>query len=240
MSDILQNRKMLFAALGVLVLGAAVWGGVSWSRHSPSSVPKEFTVEALKAKVEAENDPGKVWEQMHQVRDRKDLTEEQRHQVFENAHAVMEQQMDKRLDAYFATTDEKQRVALIDRDLDEMQKRMKERQARESQNPTTRPRGGPEAGRSGRGGMGGPGGGGGGTVAQGSGGGPGAGPGGGPPGGRRGEPTQQQRKMRTESRDPDQQARRMAYFSAMQKRAQQRGIQMPMFGRGGPGGPGGR
>jgi hypothetical protein len=162
----------------------------------------------------------------------------------------MEEQMNKRLDAYFATTDEKQRLAMLDRDIDEMQKRMKERQQREAQAGRT---GGPNARGPGGGGSGGSpgaasgtGGSGGGTgVARGpqaSGGAPGtAGPGGGPPGGWRGggPPTREQQKMRTESRDPDQSARRMAYFTALRKRAEQRGIQMPMFGRG-PGGPGGR
>ena len=47
-----------------------------------------------------------------------------------------------------------------------------------------------------------------------------------------------ERKERSESRNPDQMARRMAYFSALQKRAAERGVQMP-FGRGGrDGGPG--
>lgn len=248
MPALLQNRKVIFAVAGVLVLGAVVWGGVSWSRHSSQPpVPREFTVEAIKAKMETENDPGKVWEQMHQLRERTDLTEEQRRQAFENAHAVMEEQMNKRLDAYFAATDEKQRLAMLDRDIDEMQRRMKERQQREAQAGRT---GGPGARGPGGGGSGGPpratggagGSGGGAGVAQGPqapGGAPGtAAPGGGPPGGWRGggPPTREQQKMRTESRDPDQSARRMAYFTALRKRAEQRGIQMPTFGRG----PGGR
>ncbi|MCO6436037.1 MAG: hypothetical protein J5J06_03015 [Phycisphaerae bacterium] len=55
--------------------------------------------------------------------------------------------------------------------------------------------------------------------------------------------TQQERKEQSESRNPDEMARGMAYFSAMRARAQERGIQMPGgpgFGRGGGGGPGGR
>ncbi len=49
--------------------------------------------------------------------------------------------------------------------------------------------------------------------------------------------TQQERKEQSESRNPDQMARGMAYFAAMQARAAQRGIQMPNRGPGG--GPGG-
>jgi hypothetical protein len=50
--------------------------------------------------------------------------------------------------------------------------------------------------------------------------------------------TREERKERSESRNPDQTAQRMAYFLAMQKRMAERGIQAP-FGRG-PGGMGGR
>lgn len=56
-------------------------------------------------------------------------------------------------------------------------------------------------------------------------------------------PTQAERKSRSESRNPDQMARRMAYFQAMQNRMKERGIQTPGFGPGGRGmggrGPGG-
>lgn len=54
-------------------------------------------------------------------------------------------------------------------------------------------------------------------------------------GGVRPEPTQQERKERSESRNPDQTARQMAFFSAMRERATQRGITLPQ----GPGGSGG-
>lgn len=55
-------------------------------------------------------------------------------------------------------------------------------------------------------------------------------------GGGRPEPTQQERKERSESRNPDQAARQMAFFSAVRDRAEQRGITLPQN----PGGPGGR
>jgi uncharacterized protein YdaU (DUF1376 family) len=58
-------------------------------------------------------------------------------------------------------------------------------------------------------------------------------------GGARPEPTQQERKERSESRNPDQMARQMAYFSAVEHRATERGIKMPGPGPGGPGGFGG-
>ena len=52
--------------------------------------------------------------------------------------------------------------------------------------------------------------------------------------------TQQERKTRAESRNPDQAAQHMAYFSALRARATARGIQMPFGGGPGGGGGGGR
>ena len=60
-------------------------------------------------------------------------------------------------------------------------------------------------------------------------------------GGREGfsPPSQAERKERSESRNPDQTARNMAYFSAVRARMTERGLQPPGGGRGGPGGGGG-
>jgi hypothetical protein len=52
--------------------------------------------------------------------------------------------------------------------------------------------------------------------------------------------TQQERKAMSESRNPDEMARAMAYFGAMQKRMSERGIKMPQWGWGRGAGPGGR
>jgi hypothetical protein len=49
----------------------------------------------------------------------------------------------------------------------------------------------------------------------------------------------QERKTRSESRDPDAMARRMAYFQALRARAAERGIPMPSGPGGGPGHGGG-
>ena len=48
-----------------------------------------------------------------------------------------------------------------------------------------------------------------------------------------------ERKSRTENRNPDKQAQKMAYFSAVQSRMKERGIEPPKWG-GGPGGGGPR
>jgi hypothetical protein len=168
------------------------------------------------------------------------LNDQQRHELWGDVHNAMEQQMEKRMDTYFAAAPA-QRTAILDQQIDEMQARMKEWQQRRTQDgqtprdPNSRRLGDrtrrPEApGTSGRpaaapGGS---------PPPANAGGGPGGGPGGGGfRGDRHGPPSREQRKDHFESRDPDSRARRMAYTSAMQARAQQRGIQMPMMGRGG-------
>jgi pyruvate/2-oxoglutarate dehydrogenase complex dihydrolipoamide acyltransferase (E2) component len=55
-----------------------------------------------------------------------------------------------------------------------------------------------------------------------------------------GPQTQEERKAQSESRNPDQMARAMAYFAAVQKRAQERGMKLPQGGPGRGRGPGGR
>jgi len=222
-TSFLKSHRALFATAGILILGCAAWGVVSLTREKGPAVPKDFTVEALKAKSE---DPGQLFEQVHQAMNRTDLTEEQRHAIRENVHTVMEVQMDKRLDEYFAAA-QPQRQAILDRHLDEMQAHMKEWQQRREQRQRAENRvpeeqradhqtpGGPFPGRAG------------GQAADGR--------SGGPPGrpdarGPR-QHTREERKQRSESRDPDKSARRLAYFSALHQRAEQRGIQMP-FGPG--------
>jgi hypothetical protein len=230
------KKHAALIAAAVLILGAGVWG-VTASRKPAKpvvTVPKELSVEALKTE-----DPHKVFEKLHDtMRDGK-LTDEQRHKVFENMREAMEARMDKRVDEWMQANAVQKQV-MIDKDLDEMQARMKEWQQRRAEHQATQPSGGSGGrgfGRPGPGPGSGPG-----NQAAGGGGGPGnqAGGGGGGPGGRggrQGGPSRQERKERFESRNPDQTAKRVAYFTAMQNRAQQRGIQMP-FG-GGPGGPGG-
>jgi hypothetical protein len=233
------------AAAGILLLlSGAVWAVVAWSggdRHP--AVPKDLTVASLQAQAD---DPAKIAQTMRDVRERKDLTEEQRREVFHNARQVFEAEMDKSLDEYFTAPPE-QKTAVLDRQIDRMQQAMK----------AMGPGGGPGWGRRPDGGgqpngQRGP-------RADGQNDRPQGGPGGppgqgnearrqdgqnrGPGGGRGGMSTPDARKRRSESRDPDRTARRMAFFGAVAARAKERGIQMPFPGGRGPmggmgGGPG--
>jgi uncharacterized membrane protein len=208
------NRKLIAAlvAAGVVLVGGGAYGVVSYVKAKKNAVPKEFTVAALKADSQ---DPRKMFEKIHEAMSRPELNDQQREAIHDNARAVMEAQMDQRISAYFDAP-EPQRKAILDKQIDEMQAHMKEWQQRRAREEAAR---GPAGDRAPGGQPGGP---------------PNAGsPPGGPrdgrgPGGHASTP--QQRKARSESRDPDASARRMAYFAAMRQRAEERGIQMPFGG----------
>jgi len=212
------RRGLVFAGTGVLVLGAAVWGWTAWRGGERSTLPKELSVEALQARA---SDPGAVFEQARRAMEEGNLTEEQRQELWSNVRTVMDARIEQRLDEYFAAADPAGRKALLDRHIDQMQARMKEweqRRAEREREGGARPdRGGASDSADRRGGP--P---------------PGVGPGPGPGGPRDGRPSgtpsREQRKLRSESRDPDRTARRMAYFTALRERAKERGIELPRMG----------
>jgi hypothetical protein len=134
---------------------------------------------------------------------------EQRRAIMERMRTAMQVRLDARLDEYYRAT-QAQRTAILDRHLEEMQREMQERQARRDEGPSRDP-----------------------NMPRD----PNMRPTSRPGRGNFAAPTQAERKTRAESRSPDQMARRMAYMAALQARAAQRGMSLPMGpGRGGPGG----
>ena len=205
------QRKTVLVATGVALLGAAVFGIAMLTGDDEVELPQELSVESLQAATE---DRGQMRERIHEAFQRQDLTEQQRRQLGSNVRQVMGARMNQRLDEYF-TADKAQRRVILDRQIDEMRQRIRERQQNEGQN-----RG--DGGGRGMGmgmGMG---------LGRGGDGNP-RGPDGGPHNRRDGQPTREQRKQRSEARDPDSRARRMAYFTALRQRAEERGIEMPSF-----------
>ena len=230
----LGKRKVLLAGAAVLILGGGVWGVVALKSGTKSKLPKELQ-QAIKAGT---NDPSKMREVIHTAMQNGNLTEEQRHELFSSVHGAFEQQTNKRLDEYFAAVPAN-RQAILDQHIDEMQARMKEGQQHRPQG-VQGAAGANDRGRSGRQRSNAPAATGGSApgATPSAAGAPGPGGGGNPGfrGDRRGTRTHEQRKDHFESRSPDDHARRLAYFTAMQARAKERGIQMPSpGGRGGPG-----
>lgn len=197
------------ATIALAAVGGAVWAvaGKHGETKPSVEVPKQFAVASLK-----QMEPGPaMWDQMRELRDRKDLTDEQRDQIRDNMRQAMETRWKERVDEYFAAKgDDKKKV--LDKHIDEFQKMREEMEARRKQQENQaggppegdRPRGEGDRGQGGRGG--------------------------------RGEGSKERRMTRTQSRNPDQMARRMAYSAAIAERMKERGIQPPQWG-GGPRGP---
>ena len=212
--------KAIAAAVGgVAIVTGAVWGVARWPavnhQPDPTIVPKELSAEALTE--QAKTDPAKLGETMRETFRRDDLSDEQRDQIRSNMRQAWTGMIDDRVDQYFATAPE-DRDAFLDKQIDEWQSRMKEWEERRRQRERERQAGDQQNG-------------GGDEQAQAE----------RNRRGWRGPQTREQRKVRSESRDPDESARRAAYFSAIRKRAQVRGIEMPGPpdpGQGGPRGPG--
>lgn len=201
---------------GVLIIGGAVWGlarSTDEADKNPLNLPESLLVDSLKA--QAEQNPGKMMETMRKLRD-ESLTDEQRRAARRNVGRVWRERLDKSVEEYFAASDDQKNVVL-DRQIDQMQemrKRMEEQRKqwmREREAQSDKSEDPKEAEA------------------------------------RRQQwrrrhvgATRGQRKARSESRSPDQSARRSAYFAAVRKRAQERGIDMPGYGGHGGGGNRGR
>lgn len=204
MSLPILTSKTIWAIAGAVVfLSGTTWlifGRGSADAHAGVPVPAEYSKESLKAKA-AEGSAG--FGAMREAMQREDLTEEQRRQIAQNAREVWRERMDAQVTEYFNAPTEEEKVAILDRQIDQMQEQMKgsEERRKEWEKQRQERRAGEQ----------------------------------GPPRGPFGPQSQQERKERSESRNPDQTARTMAYFSALRERASSRGIPLPA----GPGGPGG-
>lgn len=207
----MQPKIIAMIVGAVVVVGGGVWAFTGGEAEPTGPiVPEELTVEAIKEQVK--EDPMKVMDRMRDAQRDENLTEEQKRRIRRNGRAVMMEEMDKRMDEYFAATDEAEKNAILDRQIDEFQKMREVWRKRREEREAEREAKGEDA----------------------------EGDRGGPPW-RRGPQTREQRQNRSEGRSPDAMAKRMTYFMAMRARAQARGIEMGgPGGRGGRRGGGGR
>lgn len=142
---------------------------------------------------------------------RTDLTDAERDALREQMRAAWEARIDKRLNEYYTASSQADKDAILDRHIEEMDQDRQDWERRRAEREKEGATTQPTAGQQGP--------------------------------RRPGRPnfaamSTQERKARSESRNPDQRARMMAYFSALRARAAERGIQLPMGPGGGPGGPG--
>ena len=185
----LSKKVAIMAGGGVLALAVAAWG-VSVHYRAPAKPVLA--------------DPEKLREQL----DKPGLTEEQRHELEHSMREAFQAQMDSRVDEYFQAP-ENEKLAILDKQIDEFQKRRKEMEERRNREEERRRQEGQN-----------------GPTSR-------------PNRDWRRDSTPEQRQERSESRSPDKMAQRMAYWQALQARMAARGIQTPRGpGRGGPGGGG--
>ena len=207
-------------AAGALILAAGAWAIVAWtgeSNEQQSDLPEELRLATLQRN--AQESPEKLAETMMNTFDREDLTEEQRRQVRQNMREIRRAETEKRVEEYFAAK-EQEKQAVLDRHIDEMLENLEKmresfEKRRQQWEEQRRERGESEDDEAAR------------QERR-----------------RRMIGTAQERKARSEGRDPDSMARQVAYREAMRDRMQERGLEMPRGPgfRGGPGrggGPGG-
>jgi len=195
----------------VLLIAGVVW---AFKGHADAQVEK---LKRMQDQMFA-GGPPKPDDFERMQKEMKDLTPDQRQQVWDHGRKNFQRQMEKQVDDYFAAPPEK-RKEILDKQIQDMEKRRKEMEKRRKENGG---QDGPPGGGPGQAGQGGPPGG------------TGAGPGG--PGGQNRTPQQQseRRNQMLDSTSPAQRAKMAAYFSDLLKRRAQLGL--PAF----PGPPGGR
>jgi hypothetical protein len=133
MTTLTEGRRKWFLAGGsVLLICAAAWGVTNhfWSAKDPLGLPPELSAANLQAKAA---DPTTLMQTMHETMQRTDLTDAQREEVMHRMRGVWQARMDQRINEYFAAVAAEQKQAILDRQLDEMQKEMQEREARRAE-----------------------------------------------------------------------------------------------------------
>lgn len=210
------NSPKSFALIGVILaaLGGGAWGVAHYSNSAPAdtgpAIPDEYSVAKIKAAMK--DDPKTRGDKMREFMERKDLTDEQREKIGDNLRQAFEEEMDNRVNEYFAAKPE-DRDAILDKQIDEMEQRRKDFEARREQEEKDAKKADDEKERDKR------------REEWRK---------------REASKSQTQRKSDFESRDPDKRAQRASYFRAVQARMAARGIQGGRFGPWGGGrGPGG-
>ncbi len=204
-----MSLKTRRVSIGVVVLVVA--GGITvWGMTRSSAEQSTLPEELSVASIKSQMSEGS--DQLRQtMRAQEDLTDEQRQELRRNMREAMGSMMTERVDEYYAAAPE-EKDAVLDQHIDEFQERMKEwRKRREERRQEQGDDADQERNRE--------------EWRE-------------RMRGQRGGGTSEQRKSRSESRDPDQMVRRMSYFQALRRRMTERGIEMP-GGRGGWGRGGG-
>jgi uncharacterized membrane protein len=223
-----SKRAVMTASLLVLLVAGGVTGAVFWFRgHAPPTIEQQLSADSLRDMVN-----GDQADKLVALATSNELTDEQRELLRRNMMEVMEGEMDRRVNEYWAAA-EADRQAVLDRHIDEMVERAPRwmdamRKMREAEREKEKEANANGDGQNGNGER---------RERR---------------GGRGGFSKEQQQK-RVEGTSAESRMKRMSYFMAAHARATERGVRMPMMhgpgggwggggpgrGPGGPGGPGG-
>ena len=198
----MKSKRIIIVSLSLLGLaGLGMW----WAFADAGPDPEvEKIKETMKTAFESRESmtPAQRQQSRQQIHQQiESLSEEQRHEVFAGMRQQFQVQMEKRFDEYFNAPPE-QRLAVLDKQIMEMEKFRREMEQRRQARGQNGDRGGP--GSTQRGGQG--------------------GPLGGPRGSRTPEQRQERMKSRLDNSDPVMRAKGAEYFSAMKKRREQLGL----------------
>lgn len=217
----ITKRIIAIAVVAILLLGGAVWAFLRNQPDPQVEKVKQMQAEMFKEDMTPEQ-RRENFQLVHQEMEK--LTPEQREQVHQEGRERFERRMDEQIVAYYALPAE-QRVAYLDKQIQEMEQHRKEWESHRGQGG---PFGPPPGGAGGPpGGAGGPPGGPGGPQA---GGGPPT-----PPRDNSSEARQQRRNQRLDRSTAEQRSLRSAYFAEMQKRRTELGLPASPFPGRGPG-----
>src|SRR5262245_62032953 len=111
--DFRSPTVWIVAASSLIVVGGSVWALTRGEANAGVAVPKELSVDSLKA--QAKEDPGKIRDTIRETMRRDDLTEEQRRQVGENMRKVWEAAIQGRVDEYYGAQSDEDRRAILDK-----------------------------------------------------------------------------------------------------------------------------
>jgi hypothetical protein len=236
----LKNKWTQRGLVGAGVVGLGVLAVVLWPQTPPAvDAPVEQVLKfaateqfvALPAdqkQAYAQRFEQMNWDQRREAMEQANLPRDQRGQAMRN---LMQQNMQARMDGYFALQTEKERTAYLDKMIDEWEVGRAERERQRAQRQREREAAGQTSGAAQSNGNG--------QSANGQGGDRRRGDGQSDQGGerRRGWSDPSRQKARLEEHSPEERAKRAAFFAALSERREQRGLP-PMGGPGG-GGPGG-
>jgi hypothetical protein len=125
----MNKRKITVGVVAIMLIGGAVWAMMRNRPDPQVEKVKQMQAEAFKKDTTPEQ-RRQSFELIHQEMEK--LTPEQRHEVRHDMHQNFERRMDEEIKTYFSLP-QQERIAFLDKQIKEQEKRRKEMEARRNQ-----------------------------------------------------------------------------------------------------------